>query len=146
YFNVVNAWIIFYMSQSFQFPVPWEKCPLTMNSSGFDPECEQTTPSIYFWYRQALKASDRIEDGGTPVSSLVLPFFLCWCLVGAFMINGLKSTGKVIYVLVLLPCFIIVGFFIRTLLLEGAKFGLQQLVVAKQRQGFTVLARMVSIS
>ncbi|XP_054321695.1 orphan sodium- and chloride-dependent neurotransmitter transporter NTT5 isoform X2 [Pongo pygmaeus] len=95
YFNVVNAWIIFYMSQSFQFPVPWEKCPLTMNSSGFDPECEQTTPSIYFWYRQALKASDRIEDGGTPVSSLVLPFFLCWCLVGAFMINGLKSTGKI---------------------------------------------------
>ncbi|XP_063471772.1 orphan sodium- and chloride-dependent neurotransmitter transporter NTT5 isoform X3 [Symphalangus syndactylus] len=131
YFNVVNSWIIFYMSQSFQFPVPWEKCPLTMNSSGFDPECERTTPSIYFWYRQALKASDRIEDGGSPVYSLVLPFFLCWCLVGAFMINGLKSTGKVIYVLVLLPCFIIVGFFVRTLLLEGAKFGLQQLVVAK---------------
>ncbi|XP_063557589.1 orphan sodium- and chloride-dependent neurotransmitter transporter NTT5 isoform X3 [Gorilla gorilla gorilla] len=131
YFNVVNSWIIFYMSQSFQFPVPWEKCPLTMNSSGFDPECERTTPSIYFWYQQALKASDRIEDGGSPVYSLVLPFFLCWCLVGAFMINGLKSTGKVIYVLVLLPCFIIVGFFIRTLLLEGAKFGLQQLVVAK---------------
>ncbi|XP_050628358.1 orphan sodium- and chloride-dependent neurotransmitter transporter NTT5 isoform X2 [Macaca thibetana thibetana] len=131
YFNVVNSWIIFYMSQSFQFPVPWEKCPLTMNSSGFDPACEQTAPSIHFWYRQTLKASDRIEDGGSPVYSLVLPFCVCWCLVGAFMINGLKSTGKVICVLVLLPYFIIIGFFIRSLLLEGAKFGLQQLVVAK---------------
>uniref|UniRef100_A0A2K5P991 Solute carrier family 6 member 16 n=2 Tax=Cebus imitator TaxID=2715852 RepID=A0A2K5P991_CEBIM len=131
YLNVMNSWMVFYLSQSFQYPVPWEKCHLMENSSGFDPACERTTPSMYFWYQETLKASDRIEDGGSPVSSLVLPFFICWCLVGAFMINGLKSTRKVIYVLVPLPCFIIVGLFIGSLLLEGAKFGLQQLLVAK---------------
>ncbi|XP_032120477.1 orphan sodium- and chloride-dependent neurotransmitter transporter NTT5 isoform X1 [Sapajus apella] len=131
YLNVMNSWMVFYLSQSFQYPVPWEKCHLMENSSGFDPACERTTPSMYFWYQETLKASDRIEDGGSPVSSLVLPFFICWCLVGAFMINGLKSTRKVIYVLVPLPCFIIVGLFIGSLLLEGAKFGLQQLMVAK---------------
>jgi hypothetical protein len=60
-----------------------------------DPECARTTPSMYFWYRQMLKASDRIEDSGPPVLGLSLPFFLSWCLVGAFVINGLKSTGKV---------------------------------------------------
>ena len=127
------------MSQSFQYPVPWEKCPLLENASGFgeeevkdekgeterrkeqgvikkrkivegrrnggkgerkrgkwgggikkrggvilssrhvqsqvpsDPECARTTPSLYFWYRMTLKASDSIEDDGPPVFSLCLP-------------------------------------------------------------------------
>lgn len=60
-----------------------------------DPECANTTPFLYFWYRVALKVSDRIEDGGSPVDSLILPFLVSWCLVGAFMINGLKYIGKV---------------------------------------------------
>ncbi|ELW47145.1 Orphan sodium- and chloride-dependent neurotransmitter transporter NTT5 [Tupaia chinensis] len=72
YLNVVNAWVLFYMSQSFQFPVPWEKCPLLKNSSDFDT----------------------IDDGGPPVLSLSLPFFVSWCLIGACMISGLKSIGK----------------------------------------------------
>lgn len=60
-----------------------------------DPECARTSPFMYFWYRVTLKASDRIEDGGSPVFSLNLPLLVSWCLVGAFTINGLKSTGKV---------------------------------------------------
>lgn len=65
------------------------------NQVPLDPECAQTTPSMYFWYRLTLKASDRIEDGGPPVLSLSLSLLVAWCLVAAFMINGLKSTGKV---------------------------------------------------
>ena len=60
-----------------------------------DPECARTTPSLYFWYRMTLKASDRIEDGGPPVFSLSLPLFVSLCILGALTINGLKSTGKV---------------------------------------------------
>ena len=36
--NVIIAWILFYLSQSFQYPVPWEKCPLLENASGFGEE------------------------------------------------------------------------------------------------------------
>lgn len=36
--NVINVWTLFYLSQSFQFPVPWEKCPLLENSSDFGEE------------------------------------------------------------------------------------------------------------
>lgn len=60
-----------------------------------DPECVKTTPSMYFWYRMALKVSDSIEDGGSLIVSLILPFLVSWCLVGVFMINGLKCIGKV---------------------------------------------------
>ncbi|XP_021536762.1 LOW QUALITY PROTEIN: orphan sodium- and chloride-dependent neurotransmitter transporter NTT5 [Neomonachus schauinslandi] len=133
YLNVVNAWTLFYLGQSFHFPVPWEKCPLLENSSDFDPKCAQTSPSMYFWYRLTLKASDRIEDGGSPVFSLNLPLLVSWCLIGAFMINGLKSTGKVSNSPILLPApyFILLCFLFRSLLLEGAAFGFQHLLLSK---------------
>nr|XP_008522021.1 PREDICTED: orphan sodium- and chloride-dependent neurotransmitter transporter NTT5 isoform X1 [Equus przewalskii]XP_008522022.1 PREDICTED: orphan sodium- and chloride-dependent neurotransmitter transporter NTT5 isoform X1 [Equus przewalskii]XP_008522023.1 PREDICTED: orphan sodium- and chloride-dependent neurotransmitter transporter NTT5 isoform X1 [Equus przewalskii] len=131
YLNVVNAWTLSYLSQSFQFHLPWEKCPLVKNSTDFDPECAQTTPSMYFWYRLTLKASDRIEDGGPPVLSLSLSLLVAWCLVAAFMINGLKSTGKVMYLLVPVPYLIVLCLLIRSLLLDGAVFGLRHLASAK---------------
>nr|XP_023418998.1 orphan sodium- and chloride-dependent neurotransmitter transporter NTT5 [Cavia porcellus] len=131
YMNTVNSWILFYLSHIFQYPVPWEKCPLLKNSSDFDPECAQTTPSVYFWYRQTVKVSDRLEDGGPLVLSLSLPLLVCWCLVGAFMIKGLKSLGKVMCVLVSLSFVILFCFVIWSLLLEGAEHGLKHLLVAK---------------
>ncbi|XP_027632261.1 orphan sodium- and chloride-dependent neurotransmitter transporter NTT5 [Tupaia chinensis] len=138
YLNVVNAWVLFYMSQSFQFPVPWEKCPLLKNSSDFDPECARTTPFTFFWYRLTLKASDTIDDGGPPVLSLSLPFFVSWCLIGACMISGLKSIGKVMYTLVLLPHLIIPCYLIWSLQLEGAGYGLQHLASIKMSSLYSV--------
>ncbi|XP_027985368.2 orphan sodium- and chloride-dependent neurotransmitter transporter NTT5 isoform X2 [Eptesicus fuscus] len=129
YLNVVNAWILFYLGQSFHFSVPWEQCPLLKNSSGFDPECARTTPSMYFWYRLTLKASDRIEDSGPPVITLFLPLLMAWCLVGIFMINGIKAARKVICVLVPLSAIIIISFLVRSVLLTGARYGLQRLKV-----------------
>lgn len=60
-----------------------------------DPECEQATSYTYFWYRKTLKASDRIEDGGQPSFSLGMSLFLSFCLICAFLVNGIKSIGKV---------------------------------------------------
>lgn len=96
-----------------------------------DPECAQTTPSVYFWYRQTLKVSDRIEDGGPVVSSLSLPFFVSWCLVGAFTIKGLKFLGKGMFILMSFSFIIFFCFFIWSLHLEGAKYGLKYLLTAK---------------
>ncbi|XP_004381878.2 orphan sodium- and chloride-dependent neurotransmitter transporter NTT5 [Trichechus manatus latirostris] len=136
--NVINCWSIFYLSQSFQFPLPWDKCPLVKNASEFDAECARTTPSMYFWYRQTLKASDTIEDYGPVIPSISLSSFLTWCLTGVIMINGLKSIGKAVYVFILLPCFISLCFLIRCLLLEGTSFGLQHLFVSKISNVFSV--------
>ena len=35
YLNVLNAWILTYLSQSFRYSIPWEHCPLLKNSSDF---------------------------------------------------------------------------------------------------------------
>ncbi|XP_024835027.1 orphan sodium- and chloride-dependent neurotransmitter transporter NTT5 isoform X2 [Bos indicus] len=131
FLNVVTAWILFYLSQSFQYPVPWEKCPLLENASGFDPECARTTPTLYFWYRMTLKASDSIEDDGPPVFSLCLPLFLSVCLLGVFMLNGLKWTGKVMCVLVSSSGLIMLCFVVRSIMLEGAVFGLHYMTIVK---------------
>ncbi|XP_036996825.2 orphan sodium- and chloride-dependent neurotransmitter transporter NTT5 isoform X2 [Artibeus jamaicensis] len=131
YCNVFNAWILTYLCQAFKYSTPWEHCPLLKNSSDFDPECQRTTPSMYFWYRSTLKASDSIEDSGPPVLGLSILYLLSWCLVGTCVIFGLKSLGKVMYVLVPLTYVILLCFFIRGPLLEGAVFGLQHLKIWK---------------
>uniref|UniRef100_A0A8C6HLP6 Solute carrier family 6, member 16 n=1 Tax=Mus spicilegus TaxID=10103 RepID=A0A8C6HLP6_MUSSI len=131
YLNVFNSWILFYMSHIFYFVVPWDQCPLQRNSSNFDPECEQATSYTYFWYRKTLKASDRIEDGGQPSFSLGMFLFLSFCLICAFLVNGIKSIGKVLFVLLLVPYSIIVCFLIRTLSMDGAEYGLKHLLILK---------------
>lgn len=50
---------------------------------------------MYFWYRVTLRASDRIEDRGPPSVTLLLPFLIAWCLVGIFMVNGIRTIAKV---------------------------------------------------
>ncbi|XP_075394016.1 orphan sodium- and chloride-dependent neurotransmitter transporter NTT5 [Tenrec ecaudatus] len=130
--SVANCWCLLYLSQSFQFPLPWEKCPLVKNSSDFDAECARTTPFMYFWYRQTLKISDTIEDDGTLISSVSLSLFVTWCFIGAIMMHGIKILGKVMYVLVLLPYLIMVCFLIWSPLLNGSLFGLQHLLKFKK--------------
>ncbi|XP_032751035.1 orphan sodium- and chloride-dependent neurotransmitter transporter NTT5 [Rattus rattus] len=131
YLNVFNSWILFYMSHIFHFVVPWDRCPLQRNSSDFDPECEQATSYTYFWYRQTLKASDSIEDeGGQPSFNLAMFLFLAWCLICVFMVNGIKSLGKVLCVLLQVPNFIIICFLVRTLSMgSGIGYGLNYLLI-----------------
>lgn len=33
YYNVIIGWSLFYFSQSFQQPLPWDQCPLVKNAS-----------------------------------------------------------------------------------------------------------------
>ncbi|XP_048079962.1 orphan sodium- and chloride-dependent neurotransmitter transporter NTT5-like [Ursus arctos] len=96
-----------------------------------DPECERTTSTTYFWYRNVLKATDEIEMGGLPVMHLSVSLFVTWLIICISMIKGLKSTGKMLYVSVLLPYFILFCLLIRSLMLEGAHFGLKSLLAAK---------------
>ncbi|XP_077603573.1 orphan sodium- and chloride-dependent neurotransmitter transporter NTT5-like isoform X2 [Crocuta crocuta] len=131
YYSVLMAWSLFYLVQSFQSPLPWAFCPLLRNSSTFDPECARTTSTTYFWYRHVLKATDEIEIGGLPVEHLSVSLFVTWLIICISIIKGPKSSGKMLYVSVLLPYFILFCLLIRSLMLEGAKFGLDSLLAAQ---------------
>ncbi|XP_035868422.1 orphan sodium- and chloride-dependent neurotransmitter transporter NTT5-like [Phyllostomus discolor] len=133
YYSAYVAWCLFCLVQSFQSPMPWALCPLLKNSSNFDPKCARTKPTIYFWYKQVLKATDEMEVGGLPVMHLSVSFFVTWLLVCISMIKGLRSTSKMLYVSVLLPYIILFCVFIRSLMLKGAEYGLKRLLAAKVR-------------
>ncbi|KAM8791837.1 orphan sodium- and chloride-dependent neurotransmitter transporter NTT5 [Rhynchonycteris naso] len=138
YYSVLMAWSLFYLVQSFQFPLPWALCPLLKNSSNFDPECEQTTSTVYFWYRQVLKVTDEIEIGGLPVVHLSISLIVTWFLICISMIKGLKSTGKMLYVLVVLPYIILSVVLIRSLMLKGAAFGIRTFLAVKVSSLYSV--------
>nr|KAF6408070.1 solute carrier family 6 member 16 [Molossus molossus] len=131
YYSVLITWNLYYLIQSFQSPLPWALCPLLRNSSDFDPECTRTTPTVYFWYRHVLKATDEIEIGGLPVFHLSLSLCVTWFIICISIIKGLKSTGKMLYVSVLLPYIILFCVFTRSLMLQGADFGLKSLLATE---------------
>ncbi|KAG8521420.1 LOW QUALITY PROTEIN: Orphan sodium- and chloride-dependent neurotransmitter transporter NTT5 [Galemys pyrenaicus] len=131
YYSVLMAWSLYYLIQSFQSPLPWTLCPLLDNSNETDPECARTTPTTYFWYRHVLEATEEIEKGGVPVRHLSLSLVLTWSIVCVSTMKGPKAIGKMLYVSVLLPYLILFCLFIRSLLLEGAQFGLKSLLAAQ---------------
>ena len=48
----------------FQTVLPWAECPEIVNGNltTIVPECEMSSETSYFWYRQALDISPGIED------------------------------------------------------------------------------------
>nr|XP_019833860.1 PREDICTED: orphan sodium- and chloride-dependent neurotransmitter transporter NTT5-like [Bos indicus] len=130
YYSVLMAWNLFYLVQSFQSPLPWLLCPLSKNSS-IDSECARTSPTTYFWYRKVLKATDEIEIDGKPVMHLSASVLVIWLIICISMIKGPKSTGKMLYISVLLPYIILFSLLIRSLTMKGAYFGLKNLLAAK---------------
>ncbi|XP_039734625.1 orphan sodium- and chloride-dependent neurotransmitter transporter NTT5 isoform X1 [Pteropus medius] len=133
YYSVLMTWSLFYLVRSFQSPLPWALCPLLENSSQFDPECTRTVPTVYFWYRHMLNASDKIEIGGLPSKDLSVSLFMTWLIICISMIKGLKSSGKMLYVSVFLAYIILFCLLIRSLMLKGAGVGLQNILSAKVR-------------
>ncbi|KAM5207529.1 orphan sodium- and chloride-dependent neurotransmitter transporter NTT5-like [Hipposideros larvatus] len=138
YYSVLMAWSLFYLGQSFRFPLPWALCPLLRNSSNFDPECTRTTSTVYFWYRHVLKATDEIEIDGPPVLHLSVSLFVTWSIICISMVKGLRFTGKMLSISVLLPYVVLFCLLIRSLTLKGSEFGLKSLLAAKMPALYSV--------
>ncbi|KAH0626536.1 hypothetical protein JD844_001581 [Phrynosoma platyrhinos] len=94
YYNVIIAWSIFYLANSFQFPLPWNDCPETVNQTVPETECVESSATVYFWYRKALHVTNSIEESGGLDPALTGCLFAAWVLVGLAMIKGIKSSGK----------------------------------------------------
>uniref|UniRef100_A0A6I8SPS4 Transporter n=1 Tax=Xenopus tropicalis TaxID=8364 RepID=A0A6I8SPS4_XENTR len=96
YYNVIIGWSLFYFSQSFQHPLPWDQCPLVKNASNtfVEPECEKSSATTYYWYREALNISNSITEGGGLNWKMTLCLLAAWILVCLAMIKGIQSSGK----------------------------------------------------
>uniref|UniRef100_A0A7M4FG65 Transporter n=1 Tax=Crocodylus porosus TaxID=8502 RepID=A0A7M4FG65_CROPO len=131
YYNVIIAWSLFYLGHSFQYPLPWESCPDAPNSTQMEPECARSSPTTYFWYREALDVSDSISEAGGLDLTLTSCLLGAWSLVCMAMIRGIKSSGKVLYFSSLFPYVVLLCFLIRGLLLDGAADGIRVMFTPK---------------
>lgn len=133
YYNVIISWSLFYFSQSFQQPLPWHECPLVKNKTTtyVVPECEKSSATTYYWYRQALDISDSISEGGGLNWKMTVCLLAAWSMVCLAMIKGIQSSGKVMYFSSLFPYVVLICFLVRALLLKGSVDGIRHMFTPK---------------
>ncbi|KAM8862893.1 sodium-dependent neutral amino acid transporter SLC6A17 isoform 1-T3 [Spinachia spinachia] len=133
YYNVIIGWSIFYFFQSFQYPLPWAECPMRINGTQaiVEPECEKSSATTYFWYRQTLNITSSIDDTGGLNWKMVLSLLVAWVLVCLAVIKGIQSSGKVMYFSSLFPYVVLFCFLVRGLMLKGAVDGIAHMFTPK---------------
>eukprot|EP00116_Pleurobrachia_bachei_P002988 sb/3463250/ len=118
YFPMVMTWCMYYFYLSFSNPLPWTNC--TANAS----VCCQEDSTAYYWYKETLQASSRIETAGNFVPGLTI----CWCIGWVFtylcLFKGIKSSGKAAYFTATFPYFVLICLFVRGVTLKGALTGI----------------------
>nr|CAB3266317.1 sodium-dependent neutral amino acid transporter B(0)AT2 [Phallusia mammillata] len=124
YYNMILGWASFYLYNSFQSPLPWASCPM-INGTIPVHECNVSSPTNYFWYRETLDISNTIDSGSELNWRMVLVLFIAWVIVFLGMNKGIKSSGKVMYFATLFPYTVLIAFFIRGMTLDGAVDGVK---------------------
>uniref|UniRef100_A0A8D3BGM8 Transporter n=1 Tax=Scophthalmus maximus TaxID=52904 RepID=A0A8D3BGM8_SCOMX len=125
YYNTLIAWIIWYLFNSFQSPLPWTQCPLNDNGTGFVPECQQSSTVDYYFYRVTLNSSASIVHSGGIHWPIVVCLLVAWSIVAICCIRGISTSGKAVYVTAILPYIVLAIFLIRGLTLKGALSGIK---------------------
>ncbi|KAL3112743.1 hypothetical protein niasHT_019717 [Heterodera trifolii] len=129
YYNVILTWVIYYLFQSFRFELPWSSCPTL--SDGITPvlECaNSTSPTNYFWNRQAIDTTDSIGDFGGFNWKMTGYLVFSWFLIYLCVMKGIKSSGKVMYVTATFPYVVMTLFLFRSIMLDGATAGLRYMI------------------
>lgn len=129
YYNVIISWSVFYFSQSFQFPLPWDQCPLVKNATHtlVEPECEISSATTYYWYRKALDVSGSISESGGLNWKMTISLLVAWALVCFAMIKGIQSSVKIVYFSTLSPYVVLICFLFRTFFLKGSIYGIRHM-------------------
>ncbi|XP_050992295.1 sodium-dependent neutral amino acid transporter B(0)AT1-like [Labeo rohita] len=125
YYNTIMAWVMWYLFNSLQDPLPWSQCPVNANRTGLEPECERSSPVDYFWYRETLNSSTAIEDSGGLQWWLVLCLLCAWTVLYICCIRGIETTGKAVYITSTIPYVVLTIFLIRALTLKGSVNGIK---------------------
>uniref|UniRef100_A0A8C4MH99 Transporter n=1 Tax=Equus asinus asinus TaxID=83772 RepID=A0A8C4MH99_EQUAS len=120
YYNTVLTWVLWYLLNSFQNPLPWSACPPDRNRTGFVEECQRSSSVSYFWYRQTLNVTADINDSGSIQWQLMVCLVASWAVVYLCIIRGIETTGKAIYFTALFPYLVLTIFLIRGLTLPGS--------------------------
>ncbi|KAE8282199.1 Sodium-dependent neutral amino acid transporter B(0)AT1 [Larimichthys crocea] len=125
YYNTLIAWIMWYLFNSFQSPLPWAQCPLNENATEFVSECQRSSTVDYYYYRVTLNSTASIEDSGGIHWPVVVCLLAAWTVIFICYIRGISTSGKAVYVTAILPYIVLAIFLIRGLTLKGAMSGIK---------------------
>nr|XP_023024382.1 sodium-dependent neutral amino acid transporter B(0)AT3 [Leptinotarsa decemlineata] len=126
YYNVIITWCFYYLFNSFQYPLPWESCPLDKNGS-LNIECDKSSATAYhrteiankvfrtFGSAEITPTPDLRPDTSTAVVSMAEK----------------KIRKKVVYFTSVFPYLVLTIFFIRGITLKGAAAGLEHMLTPK---------------
>ncbi|XP_052011247.1 sodium-dependent proline transporter [Apodemus sylvaticus] len=141
YYNMIIAYVLFYLFASLTSNLPWEHCGNWWNTerclehrgpregNGVLPLNLSSTvsPSEEYWSRYVLhiQGSQGIGRPGEIRWNLCLCLLLAWVIVFLCILKGVKSSGKVVYFTATFPYLILVMLLIRGVTLPGAWKGIQ---------------------
>lgn len=116
YYNTIIAWCLIYLLHSFESPLPWAECPTRLYKNftyDIEPECVASSPTQYYWYRSTLQSSLSVNDPVALNYPILMALGVAWFLVYICMVQGITSSGKIIYVTALFPYVVLIVFFFR---------------------------------
>uniref|UniRef100_A0A8D0A4X1 Transporter n=1 Tax=Sander lucioperca TaxID=283035 RepID=A0A8D0A4X1_SANLU len=133
YYNTIMAWIMWYLYNSFQDPLPWSQCPLNANRTGVVEECAR---------------SSTIDEAGGLQWWMVLALLSAWTLLYVCCIRGIETHWKGLkaaYITSTLPYLVLTIFLIRGLTLKGSVEGIKFLFTPDVSTVVTHQPTLVSI-
>ena len=78
-----------------------------------------------------LGKSQRFEDFGTPQVFPAISLLAAWIIVGACIIRGVKSSGKVAYFTAIFPYLVLLVLIIQSALLKGSIDGIKFYIIPR---------------
>uniref|UniRef100_A0A1I8P2J0 Transporter n=1 Tax=Stomoxys calcitrans TaxID=35570 RepID=A0A1I8P2J0_STOCA len=130
YYNTIIAWCLIYLLHSFESPLPWAECPTRLYANytyDHEPECVASSPTQFYWYRTTLQCSESVNQPENFNYHMALALLVSWFLVYICMVQGLTSSGKIVYVTAIFPYVVLIIFFFRGITLKGASDGVAHL-------------------
>lgn len=112
------------MLHSFESPLPWAKCPTRLYDNftyDLEPECTASSPTQYYWYRTTLQSSANVNEPEDFNYNVAIALLTAWTLVYVCMVQGITSSGKIVYVTAIFPYVVLIIFFFRGITLKGMR-------------------------
>uniref|UniRef100_A0A1I7XAZ6 Solute carrier family 6 member 8 n=1 Tax=Heterorhabditis bacteriophora TaxID=37862 RepID=A0A1I7XAZ6_HETBA len=135
YLNIVSSWSLFYFISSISFSLPWSNCENSWSglncTLGTRMACADANGTLLgngtcmqklftLFSNDVLMLSDAFDEIGTLNWYLGICVLLSWIAIFLCLFQGVKSSGKVVYVVVVLPFIIMTVLLARLLTLDGS--------------------------
>ncbi|VDP66640.1 unnamed protein product [Echinostoma caproni] len=146
YYNIIIAWVLYFMGMSFHWNLPWSNCEnlwntaqcftysenlnMTQMADNFSLKWNTSaevrrSAAEEFWLFNVLEISENINVIGGINWKLLVSLTAAWILTFVCMCKGIRSSGKVVYVTATMPYIFLTVILIRGCTLPGAWEGLK---------------------